>query len=69
MITRFTVRMKTDLLDLAKVAVLRTPGITLSGLIQAGLSYEISKLESKRGRKFTPPKTHIRLSPGRPRGS
>jgi len=63
--SRFTVVVDQALLALARSAVHQTKGLTLAGLIDAGLRLEIRRLERQRARRFRP--MRIRLRAGRPR--
>ena len=61
---RATFHLLEDLFDRARDAAYWTPGLTLSGLCEAGLRSEIADLEQKRGEPF--PKRKSDLKPGRP---
>ena len=61
---RATFHLLEDLFDRARDAAYWTPGLTLSGLCEAGLRSEIAHLEQKRGEPFAKRKSD--LKPGRP---
>ena len=61
---RATFHLPMELFEQARDAVYWTPGLTLSGLCEAGLRSEIVNLERKRGEAF--PKRAGDLKAGRP---
>ena len=46
---RFTTSLDADLIEQARMAVTTTLGVTLSGLVEAGLRHELAELAKKRG--------------------
>lgn len=61
---RFTVNVYPDLLEWARRAVVFTPGLTLSGLMEEALKRELERREKARGEAF--PSTTETPKKGRP---
>lgn len=61
---RFTVNLAPDLIEWARRAVVFTPGLSLTGLIEDALTRELERLEKKRGEAF--PETTATPKKGRP---
>ena len=61
---RATFHLSADLFDRARDAAYWTPGLTLSGLCEAGLRSEIAHMEQERGEPFPKRETDLKL--GRP---
>jgi hypothetical protein len=60
---RLTVNVPPELVEWARRAVVLTPGLTLTGLVEVALTLELERLERKLGKPFPPTK----LSPRRGR--
>lgn len=63
---RLTAYVDPQVLERAKAAAFWTPGLSLSGLVQAALLRELERLEAERGGPF--PERRGTLTRGRPLG-
>ena len=61
---RFTVNLDPDLIEWARRAVVHTPGLTLTGLVEEAVTKELERREKKQGEPF--PETTARPTKGRP---
>ena len=61
---RFTVNLDTDLIEWARQAVVFTPGLSLSGLVERALTSELERMVKSRGKAF--PTTTFTPKKGRP---
>ena len=65
---RVTFQLPAELIEKARDAVYFTPGLTMSGLVEAALRSELAKAEKKRRKPF-PSRRGAILRTGRPVGS
>ena len=61
---RLTVNVPPELVEWARRAVVLTPGLTLTGLVENALTLELERLERKLGKPF--PTTKLAPRRGRP---
>ena len=61
---RLTVNVPPELVEWARRAVVLTPGLTLTGLVEEALTWELERLERKLGKPF--PSTKLVPRRGRP---
>ena len=61
---RFTANLPPDLIEWARRAVVNSPGLTLTGLMERALSRELRQMEKDRGEPF--PETFSKPKRGRP---
>ena len=61
---RFTVNLDTKLIEWARQAVVFTPGLSLSGLVEKALTSELERMVKSRGKAF--PTTTFTPKKGRP---
>ena len=61
---RFTVNLRSDLIEWARQAVVFTPGLSLSGLVEEALGRELKRMVKERGEAF--PTTTATPKKGRP---
>jgi hypothetical protein len=64
--SRLTVDISGEVADAARSAVYWTPGLTLAGLIESGIRYEVERLEKERGEGFPSRPGDSGLKRGRP---
>jgi hypothetical protein len=61
---RFTTNLPPDVIEWARRAVVFSPGLTLSGLVERALARELRQMEKERGEAFA--KTFLKPKLGRP---